>query len=121
MGGCRRKKLIAALLYDLTWGKDAAFFDLLKARGKKLGESAQEGRPEIPQRLFIYWSAFIALHRRRQFAHMGPQPLSFSDIQSYITLCFNHQGSLNYRSRFIRFITAMDDAYLTDVVERQKS
>lgn len=119
MGGSGRKKLVAALLYDLTWGKDVAFFNMLKAQGKDLGKSAKQGRPEIPQRLYIYWSAFAALHRRRQFAHMGPQPLSFTDIQAYLTLCFNHRNSVTYRTRFIRFISAMDDAYLTDVSEKQ--
>ena len=51
---------------------------------------------------------------------MGPQPFSFTDMQAYLTLCFNHD-SAKYRARFIRFISAMDDAYLIDFFDKQKN
>ena len=51
---------------------------------------------------------------------MGPQPLSFTEIQAYLTLCFNHDSG-TYRARFIRFVSAMDDAYLVDFFEGQKN
>ena len=92
----------------------------MQAKGKKLGEAVSQGRPELPKRLILYWSAFASLHRRRQLAYMGPQPISFTDMQAYLTLCFNHDSAA-YRARFIRFISAMDDAYLADFSENQKN
>ncbi len=82
--------------------------------------SVNEGRPELKKRLFLYWKAFAALHRRRQFAHMGPQPISYTDIQAYLALCFS-PNKADYRARFIRFISAMDDAYLADFFDKQKN
>lgn len=87
--------------------------------GKSLGTSAGSGRPAIPKRLQIYWSAFATLHKRRQFAYSGPQPLSLTDIQSYINLCFGYDSS--YNPKLVRFVSAMDDAYLTNFFEKQSS
>lgn len=39
------------------------------------------------------------------------------DIQSYINLCFEYDSS--YNSKLVRFVSAMDDAYLADFFEKQ--
>lgn len=87
--------------------------------GKKLGPSAEKGRPTIPLRLAMYWTAFSVLHKRRQFAYTGPQPLSIPQIESYARLSFIYGP--RYFSRLLRFVAAMDDVYLANFFKKQKS
>lgn len=81
--------------------------------------SAADGRPPIERRLLQYWGAFSDLHRRRQWQQGGPQPLSYTEMESYIRLKFRLKGPPQIR-RLLRFVEELDDAFLNNFAEKQE-
>lgn len=107
-----------ALLYDLDWGEDQTFFEAIKAKGKVVGAGASQ-RPTIPKRLFPYWTAFVSLHERRGWSQSGPQPISYTELKSFIQLKFPYKGADQVR-RLLKFAEELDNAYLADFADRRE-
>lgn len=87
--------------------------------GAELGTGAAESRPNIPYRLQPYWSSFVYLHKRRQWFEGGPQPISMEAVKSYVDLGF--RVAPEQIRRFLRFVDALDDVFLSNYAEGQKN
>lgn len=105
--------------YSLKWAKAEKLFEQLRKQGKQLGKRASS-RPQLLPHLSIYWRAFNRLHGRRRFDGMaGPQPIPYSEMESFIRLQF--QMEWDQVNRLIRYIEAMDDVYLADYAAKQEA
>ena len=84
----------------------------------ELGENAA-ARPEVSPLLQVYYRAFIDMHRRRQWHMSGPQPLTYQEIAAYVGIKF--QMGFDQVTRLVRFTEDLDDAYLSNYAEKNKS
>ncbi len=62
------------------------------------------------------WQAFQLLHLGRTSSGFGPNPISLSEIHSYMEL-FDMRSS-NERQEFVTIIRALDAAYLAKVLKK---
>lgn len=86
--------------------------------GVELGENASKRRVRVKPRLLLYWRGFVYLHRRRQWFDGGAQPITMGAIASYIQV--SSLGGQEQDRRFLKFVDALDDVFLTHVAEEQK-
>jgi hypothetical protein len=68
----------------------------------------------IPSGGELLWKWFMALHKTRQAGMAGPQPISFTEMQSYARLTNQH-----IEPRHVDILVAMDQAYLETVYKKQ--
>jgi hypothetical protein len=64
--------------------------------------------PEIPDVVSHVWNWFWVVNNRRQYSPNGPQPLTFSEIDSWV-----RRMDLDARPEEIEMLVAMDDAFIT--------
>lgn len=87
---------------------------LLCAELKRQLESKGVVMVTIPAGGELLWKWFMALHKTRQAGMAGPQPISFTEMQSYARLT-NQQ----IEPRHVAILIAMDQAYLETVYKKQ--
>lgn len=68
----------------------------------------------IPAGGELLWRWFMALHKTRQAGMNGPQPISFTEMQSYSRLT-----NQEIEPRHVSILIAMDQAYLETVYKKQ--
>lgn len=69
---------------------------------------------QIPAGGELLWKWFMVLHKTRQAGMAGPQPISFTEMQSYARLTNQH-----IEPRHVAILIAMDQAYLETVYKKQ--
>lgn len=77
------------------------------------------GFKEPPPALRWMVDAFFRLHKRRQLAEMGFQPLSTTEIAQFADLVLRLKGEV--RDLFIRVMEETDNAVMFDNYERVSS
>ncbi|NSX91468.1 phage tail assembly chaperone [Agrobacterium tumefaciens] len=87
---------------------------LLCAELKRQLEGKGVRDTRIPAGGELLWKWFMALHKTRQAGMNGPQPISFTEMQSYARLT-NQQ----IEPRHVAILIAMDQAYLETVYRKQ--
>lgn len=73
-------------------------------------------KPEIPEYLVFFVSSFYSLSERRSYGFSAPNPISMSDIKSYMDLYPSHDNDL-----FLHIMTEMDDEYIKIKTEKRQS
>lgn len=63
--------------------------------------------PQFPMSVSYIWSAFLALNSARTVGFSGPNPLTYTEIQAWLTLTNQHLSS-----RDIEAIKKLDIVYL---------
>lgn len=79
---------------------------------------ALASEPRLDFRQAFYYAAFQDLTGSRNVSMAGALPIPVSEIKAYCEL-FNI-AELEERSRILRYVKVLDNAYLTYVSEKQK-
>jgi len=75
---------------------------------RQTGKSPEELiGPQFPMSVSYIWSAFLALNSARTVGFSGPNPLTYTEIQAWLTLTNQHLSS-----RDIEAIKKLDIVYL---------
>lgn len=90
--------------------------EIQEAQGIKI--KTLEDEPVLSSHLQWVWKAFTDLNYRRSAGFGGPLPITYSDIDSYCRL--KGIDLLVEREKLLRFIDALDRAYMADTYEKQK-
>ena len=72
--------------------------------------------PEVPEQVDHVWSWFWQLSEKRQRGFDSPNPISYSDVESWARLTNNY-----ILPEEVEAIMALDSAYLTAINEEQKA
>lgn len=93
----------------------------MEAIAKETGRlpPALQNRPELPDHLQLYWQAFQVLTLSRPTNGFSVGAIPLSEILAYAEL-LGIQG-LEAREDLVRFIRAMDVAYLRHVLSKPKA
>lgn len=71
--------------------------------------SALDQRPTLGTDLHLYWNAFFVLHRSRPSNGFGWNPISISEIASYLMLVA--ESDPDERRRYVYFIQELDQEF----------
>lgn len=74
---------------------------------QKKSIQALDDKPVLPQDLNWYVSSYSILSSRRQYGMSSPQPISMSDIVSYLTIYPWHDVDT-----FVKYIIVLDNTFL---------
>lgn len=65
------------------------------------------GNPRIPEAGRVLWQAFVALSRSRSYGGMGPNPISFGEMEAWCRLM-----RMPLEPHHVEIICALDQAWL---------
>lgn len=90
----------------------ASVADHYAALAKK-GRKAQPKGPSLPPEAVHLWNHFVQLHAARTSGGMGPNPITYAELDAYCRLT-----AAGLDAWEVGAVRALDDAYLASLAEK---
>jgi hypothetical protein len=103
--------------WNLKWGHElGTLLEIWESTGIK--PKGLHERPLLQEDLHDIWQAYSMLHACRSAGFSGPNPISMTEIQAYLSVI--QENDTEERMRLLTFIKMLDSMYLGHAYDESK-